>query len=62
MIIRKIRSGSPRAYEYEDDPFHDAMEWYQNKTPRSAPLPDKESKDYYSGLFGDGQKDDEDKE
>ena len=59
-VIGSIRSRSPRSFENEDDPFHDAMEWYENKTPRSAPLPDKDSENYYSELFGGGRKDNED--
>jgi hypothetical protein len=58
-VIRSIRSRSPRSFEYEDDPFHDAMEWYENKTPRSAPEPDKNSSEYYADLFGGRKNDDE---
>lgn len=60
-VIGHFRPRSPRSFEDEEDPLHDAMEWYQNKTPRSAPGPDKESPDYYADLFG-GRKNDEDKE
>lgn len=58
-VIGSFRSRSPRSYENEEDPLHDAMEWYQNKTPRSAPLPDKDSENYYSALFGGRKNDDE---
>ena len=58
-VIGSFRSRSPRSYENEEDPLHDAMEWYQNKTPRSAPEPDKDSSEYYADLFGGRKKDDE---
>ena len=59
-FIAVVKSDSSKPVRKKDDPMQDAMEWYQNKTPRSAPEPDKESKDYYSNLFGGGGKNDED--
>lgn len=59
-FIAVVKSDSSKPVRKKDDPMLDAMEWYQNKTPRSAPEPDKESKDYYSNLFGGGGKTDED--
>lgn len=59
-FIAVVKSDSSKPVRKKDDPMLDAMEWYQNKTPRSAPEPDKESKDYYSNLFGGGGKNDED--
>lgn len=58
-FIAVVRSDSSKSVRKKDDSMQDAMEWYQNKTPRSAPPPDKESKSYYSDLFGGGRKSDE---
>lgn len=59
VVIKNVKSRSPKSFEDEADPMHDAMEWYQNKPSRSAPPPDRESSSYYSDLFGGGREKDE---